>query len=328
MDGELRCYASGEQTRLGYYEQITLYLLARGKYFMNRYLGLAVAAVISTGGVTAAIAADMPVKAPSPTTVINSWTGWYVGGDMGWAWSRDSFNHSPIFADPGAAFPVDAAAQTAAASPILKGNGPTGALHGGYNWQINSFVVGVEADGAAMSVGNSVAGIFPFPSSTVATFPAANSFEVDWQATLRGRVGFAANDWLLYGTGGLAVAGIREAQTVGNLITGSATSMFSANSTRLGWVAGGGIEKMFGPNWVLRIEYLHADYGNVGRSTVFATSAGTFVNISCIPGSTPFTAPAGGSATTAGCSINNHVTTDLVRVGVSYKFGDAVVAKY
>jgi outer membrane immunogenic protein len=298
------------------------------EFSMMRGLGLAVAATLSSGVLASAVAADMPVKAPPPPVVINNWTGWYVGGDMGWAWSRDAFDHSPIFADPGAALPIDAAAQTAAASPVLKGNGPTAGFHGGYNWQINSFVVGVEADGAGMNVGRSVTGTFPFPSTPTLTFPAANSFEVDWQATLRARAGFAANDWLLYGTGGLAVAGIREAQTIGNLITGSATSMFSANSTRAGWVAGGGIEKMFGPNWVLRVEYLHADYGNVDRSTVFAASPGAFVNISCIPGSTPFTAPAGGSSTTAGCSLNNHVTTDLVRVGVSYKFGGAVVAKY
>jgi outer membrane immunogenic protein len=303
---------------------------------MRKLIG-AVGISLLLGAVSSsALAADMPLKAPPPPPIIESWTGWYIGGDMGWAWSRDAFNHSPIFADPGA-FPIDAAAQTSAASPNLKGNGPTGGLYGGYNWQMNAFVFGVEADFAGMSVGNSSTGTFVFPSTLpggpvgppTLTFPGANSFEVDWQATLRGRVGFAANDWMFYGTGGLALAGIREAQNVGNLIANSSsTSQFSSNDTRFGWVAGGGIEKMFGPNWVLRVEYLHADYGHANHATTLMEPAGTLINISCNPGTTAFVVPAGGFASTAGCSISNHVTTDLVRVGVSYKFGAPVVARY
>jgi outer membrane immunogenic protein len=304
---------------------------------MTRRLGLAVASALTMTYISSAIAADisMPVKAPPPQAVYY-WTGWYVGGDMGWGWSRDTFSHSPIFGGTGLIVgePVDAAAQQAVASPALKGNGPSGGLFAGYNWQRESFVLGVEADGSGMNVGKSVSGTFPFPSTLpggvigppTLTFPGFNSFEIDWQATFRGRVGFATNDWLLYGTGGLAVAGVRESQNVGNLVAGGTTTQFASSDTRVGWVAGGGIEKAFGSNWILRVEYLHADYGNATHTTLQTAPAGAFVNLLCAPGAT-VVAPAGGFTSTA-CSISNHVTTDLIRAGVSYKFGDPVVAKY
>jgi outer membrane immunogenic protein len=185
-----------------------------------------------------------------------------------------------------------------------------------------------------MDVRTTQTGTFPFPSTLpggvigppTATFPATNSFAVDWQATFRGRLGLAANDWLFYGTGGLAVAGVRESQTVGNLIAASATSAFSTSDTRAGWVVGGGIEKAFGGNWIFRIEYLHADYGHVGHATTFGQAVGV-VNLGCTPGAT-FAVPAGGFSTTAGCSIDTHLTTDVVRAGLSYKFGGPVVARY
>jgi outer membrane immunogenic protein len=296
---------------------------------MTRRSGLLIASALTMTSMSSAIAADISMPVKAPPEAIYSWTGWYVGGDMGWAGSRDTFNHSPIFGGTGLIVgePADAAAQQAVASPALTANGPTGGLFAGYNWQRDSFVFGVEADGAGMSVGKSVSGTFPFPSTLpggvigppTQTFAGINSFEIDWQATLRGRVGFAANDWLLYGTGGFAIAGIREGQNVGNLVAGASTTQFASSDTRAGWVVGGGIEKAFGSGWILRVEYLHADYGNATHTTLLSAPAGSFVNLLCTPGATVL-APAGGFTSSA-CSVSNHVTTDLVRIGASYKFG-------
>jgi hypothetical protein len=57
-----------------------------------------------------------------------SWTGFYIGGDVGGTWARDRFDHSPFFAQTGllAGVPIDAAALTTAASPTLKGSGFSG----------------------------------------------------------------------------------------------------------------------------------------------------------------------------------------------------------
>jgi outer membrane immunogenic protein len=294
---------------------------------MKRQFGWALAATVLLGGVGTAFAADMPLKAPPPA-VLHDWTGWYVGVDVGGAWARDPFNHSPFASTTGTivADPSDLAATTAAASPTLKGSGVTGGLYAGYNWQRNRFVVGLEADGSVMNIGSNSSGTFAFPSTLpggafgppTVTFSALNSFHVDWQATFRGRAGLVVNDWLFYGTGGLAVAGIRESQ---NVATGGSTlSQFSSSDTRAGWVAGGGIERLLWKNWILRVEYLHADYGNANHSTLFAVPAGTLTNTSCTAGTPGFIAPAGGFATTAGCSISSHVTTDVARIGLAYKF--------
>jgi outer membrane immunogenic protein len=90
---------------------------------------------------------------------------------------------------------------------------------------------------------------------------------------------------------------------------------------------GGGVEKAFARNWIFRIEYLHADYGDVSHATTLAVPAGGAANVNCTLGAT-IVAPAGGFSTTAGCSVSNRLTTDTVRVGLAYKFGGPVVARY
>jgi outer membrane immunogenic protein len=299
---------------------------------MRRIAFAAAAVSMMVGG---ASAADLPVKAPVAAPIF-SWNGWYLGADVGWAQAEDRLSHSPFYASPGAAFDIDAAAQAAAASPNLKSSdGVAGGLFTGINFQNGMFVWGGEADISAMGIGKSQSLIVPFPSTLpggplgppTLTFNANHSFNVEWQATFRGRLGVAVNDWLFYGTGGLAVASINEAQNVGNLITGASTSRFANNDTRLGWVAGGGIEHAIASNWIVRLEYLHADYGSSNHSTSLVAPTAALQNVWCQPGQAAAPGPA---IVSAGCSLSTHVTTDFVRVGLSYKFGGpvGVVAKY
>jgi outer membrane immunogenic protein len=111
---------------------------------------------------------------------------------------------------------------------------------------------------------------------------------VDWFGTLRGRVGYASDRWMLYGTGGYAY-GRNHIEIVGN-------SAFSSSPTESGWTAGGGLEYAFAPNWTAKFEYLHVDLGDRIRWTTF----------------TPVGAPDPGFA---------RVSFDAVRVGLNYKFG-------
>jgi outer membrane immunogenic protein len=294
------------------------------------------AALIAATPFAIANAADMPVKAPytkaPPPPVIYNWTGWYLGGDVGGAWSNADLTHSPFFATtaPLAGFQVDANALASAASPSLRGTGVIGGLFAGYNWQSGNIVYGGEADFSGMSLRGSQSGTFPFPSTLpggalgppTLTFNAASSYRVDWQGTVRGRIGVTSNDWLFYATGGLAVADYRVNQNAGSLIGGSSFSLASFTDTRAGWVVGGGIEHAFANNWMVRVEYLHADYGTANNATVISFPTG-IANIMCVAG-----APSAGPGTFGGCSLATHLTTDLVRVGVSYKFGGPLVANY
>ena len=109
-------------------------------------------ALITLGFVGAAGAADMPLKAPPPPVVVNTWTGFYIGADMGggdWKSKSESFSQT---ADPalnpfGIVF-----------DPVTNGSigqwGVTGGVHAGYNWQVMpSWLVGVEGDWDPVGVG-------------------------------------------------------------------------------------------------------------------------------------------------------------------------------
>ena len=100
-------------------------------------------ALITLGFVGAAVAADMPLKAPPPV-VVNTWTGFYIGADIGgieWCEMKsESFNQSPGLSPFGIVF-----------DPVTYGSvghwGATGGVHAGYNWQVTpSWLVGVEGD--------------------------------------------------------------------------------------------------------------------------------------------------------------------------------------
>jgi outer membrane immunogenic protein len=101
----------------------------------------------------------------------------------------------------------------------------------GYNWQTGNFVLGVEADAAWADVGATVGVI---------------ESRIRDMGTVRGRVGYAFDSVLIYGTGGFAWADNRLS------IAG-----LSDNKIHTGWTAGAGVEVMFAPKWSVKAEYLY-----------------------------------------------------------------------
>lgn len=145
----------------------------------------------------------------------------------------------------------------------------------GYNWQWMSWVAGVEADISATRLHDG--GAF----------------------TARGRFGYAAGNFLFYGTGGLAWA--RERLNTAGLALGCGAILCvpllsSTSDTRWvgGWAAGGGVDYAFAPNWFVRIEYLRLDFGKYNFNVDPSVSA------------TPL-------------PLTSHF--DSVRIGLNYKFG-------
>jgi outer membrane immunogenic protein len=88
--------------------------------------------------------------------------------------------------------------------------------------------------------------------------PVTATSDLDWMATIRGRLGLAFSQVLVYGTGGVAFAHFSDAW--GPTSVGANT--FSNSETRTGWVAGGGVEYMFARNWTVKVEGLYADFGS------------------------------------------------------------------
>jgi outer membrane immunogenic protein len=247
------------------------------------------AAGLSVGFSAAASAADLGYPAPAPVYTKApimapwSWTGFYIGGNVGGAWSNNK-------ADPGAFTTtgfVDFAGRQALGQFPSFGVGNSGFTGGGqigYNFQIiPSWVAGVEADLNYVGINGSKTLSFPVGAFDANTQSASE--KETWLGTVRGRLGVTTlNDRLLvYGTGGLAVGDVKNAvQTVGvpNGFPGVLVGVTSS-STRTGYTFGGGLEYAFTRNWSAKAEYL---YYNLGTETlnlnygVLAGGAGNAIN--------------------------------------------------
>ena len=191
---------------------------------------------------------------PVVDPAIFSWTGGYVGVQIGYGWAevdRDSI--------AGFAYSFSA-------------DGGLAGVHVGYNHQWNRLVLGIEGD-VEWAGGRGDDGGAGGTLDTV---------DLNWDASVRARVGIAFNRVLVYGTGGVALADVDQINPSGLPVRSSA--MFT------GWTAGAGAEFAFADNWTARLEYRYSDFG----SERFIAA-----------GLAPFT-----------FDIDMHA----VRLGVSYKF--------
>lgn len=189
----------------------------------------------------AAHAADLPVKAPvykAPPVKLYNWTGFYVGINGGGLWGKSSFTYVATGVDVG-------------------GNNSGGMIGGtiGYNYQFPSnWVIGLEADWdwASAKASN------PCPNPA---FSCNN--KIQSIGTLRGRLGYAWDQWFLYGTGGFAWENVKV-ETVNLAGVATPTSGTPTNGEtkwQPGWTVGVGLEYGFWTNWSVKVEYLYADFG-------------------------------------------------------------------
>jgi len=191
---------------------------------MTRYWkpGAVIAALgfVSTTALAADFGAPAPPYAPPPTYQESAydWTGPYWGGLLGYGWANFR----------------DGAATT--------GSGWLAGGYLGYNVQTpGNWVYGLEGDAMWSGIGGSN----------------GNVASLDYLTTLRARAGYAMGDFLIYGTGGLAVAG---GSTIGPGPT-------PGSATHVGWTVGAGIEAALAQNITARVEYNYVDlntriYGN------------------------------------------------------------------
>lgn len=260
-----------------------------------------------------AVAADLPSRAaaPSPVSgsnVTTSWAGSYFGLVAGASFSTRDFGYSVSDPTGGAPFTTRSFARCVApggvAVPVItspnsfdistdcvNGSSFQGGAKVGYNWQLVSWVVGVEADGIWRSLLNKEFGVFgdnPTSGSPMGSFKSDVGYLRSTQGsliTLRARVGYDFNGTLLYVTGGAALGktAFRLTEVLspgGSCVSPSVSACRTTvtSSTKFGWTFGGDLEKMLHANWSVGAEYLYADLGrsNVSR----ASTAGIFVNVS------------------------------------------------
>jgi outer membrane immunogenic protein len=209
-----------------------------------KLLGTGLAAMTLLATALSAQAADIPrpiYKGVQPVVAYYNWTGFYLGINGGYGWGTSTWS-------------------------LLPGTkiSPNGFLVGGtigYNYQVGSFVWGLEADWDWSGAKGSVT------CAAVATC----TTESPWLATFRGRVGYAFDRWLPYLTAGGAYGNVKA--TVSVPVFGVAAS---ANQSNLGWTVGGGIEYAFLGNWSAKLEYLYVDLGSVNAGIVPIVNNVTF----------------------------------------------------
>ena len=211
---------------------------------INRSLLTTASSIVLMG---TAGAADLPVKArATPAEVVAwNWTGPYVGFNLGAAQNHAEFTDLGSAGLPFAFAGLIGVPFWSPQETVFTFGGQAG-----YNWQAGQFVFGVEGDwnwvdGKVNTILTPVIGAV------------AASTNLEWTASLRGRVGLAFSRLLIYGTGGVSVA--RFSDAFGFVAFG--TNAFSLDETRTGWIGGGGLEYMVTRNVTARIEGLYADYG-------------------------------------------------------------------
>jgi outer membrane immunogenic protein len=214
---------------------------------MRRQILLASVGAIAIAG--SAFAADLPYRAPPPVYLppppVFTWTGIYLGGQIGYAWGRDDSDISTL--DPAAPFfPVD-----------ISLNGVIGGAHAGYNLQIpgwslfssSGIVIGLEGTVDGTSLDKTVS-LFGVPFLSVRSNEAV-------QGSIRGRLGLAFDRVLIYGTGGAAFAAVKNDYALGDPFFLSE----GISKTRTGWTVGGGLEYAVTNNWSIGAEYRYSDFG-------------------------------------------------------------------
>jgi outer membrane immunogenic protein len=252
-------------------------------------------------------AADLPVKArpmPVPVEVYN-WTGFYIGGHVGGGRSDSSDDLVTYQRFTGAA---PGTPHTLQSGTFGSNNSAFGGGQIGYNWQMASFVFGLEADISGDGTKRNAS--FTLTEGPI-TDLITNTRGLDWYGTVRGRAGYLFSPQLLaYVTGGLAYG--QAHNDFNQFITGPGpVGTFVLNNgtgTHAGWTVGGGLEYMIAPQWSVKGEYQYIDLNN-----------GTF-NSTTIA----FTPGQRGVFNTTGADTRVHT----FQVGVNYHFGGPVVAKY
>jgi outer membrane immunogenic protein len=248
------------------------------------------------------MAADMApyYKAPPPLPVY-SWTGFYIGANLGWKGIDTNMTSAPA---DGPTLAFNAACIAAGACPqnygSSTGSGVIGGGQIGYNWQIQNWVLGLETDfqgtsaKASTTIATQAPGFFPFVGTEQTSEKTLG--------TVRARAGWLFTPMLLgYVTGGWAYSGVDRSWT-GAFPTFTSSWGGTASSTLSGWTLGGGVEWALGNGFSLGAEYLYVKLS--GGSSFLTNNQGG----ACAPSLCTFTVQGA------------DITDNIVRAKVNYKF--------
>jgi len=246
------------------------------------------------GLVSPALGADLAPygKAPALASPVYDWSGFYVGVIGGGGWGNHNVNNALGANTPFANYSANYTSQ-----------GGLGGGEAGYNFQSGSVVVGIEAQGFWSDIKGSDAvavgqGLFP-------NVAAIDADSLRWGGSLVARGGFTVDRWLMFFTGGWAFGDIQHTNTAVPAVLGlPVVDQFTVHAN--GLTAGGGIAYAITNNLIGKIEYRYYNFNGYNRPGVGGT--GLTAN-----GQLPYT---------------TETSYSTVTVGLDYKFGGPVVARY
>lgn len=234
---------------------------------MRKVLGVVGGAVLLAGPALAADLGRPPPVYKAPPVPVFSWTGWYIGGNLGYGWGT---NTDPVVTSNFATIGPGAFAN-------LKPKGLIGGGQIGYDWQMSpNFVLGLVADfqGADIKDTGTVPVAFVIPGVVAIATTTTLSEKLDSLGTGRVRAGLTYNNWLFYGSGGVAYGNVKSTVDFGNVIDGS------RSENRIGWAGGGGVNYAMTPNWIVGADYLHYDLGRTSVTGFDGVGAGASITAS------------------------------------------------
>lgn len=212
-----------------------------------------------------------------------NWTGAYAGAHVGYAWGDASVKDTDGGVAPG---PFNYSAGGAFGGGTL-----------GYNYQIQSIVLGVEGDIGYMDL----SGSRKLPSSDPAYHQNLNT-DGGLYGVIGGRAGILITPaTLLYAKGGFAFYdGEADQASTKPWYKATGTSTFT------GYAVGGGVEHYITKDISLKIEYLHFGFGDEGGYQTKVTSS----------------LPAADDGTPVGTKFHNvhSLDADSVKLGIAYHF--------
>ena len=221
------------------------------------------------------------------------WDGSYVGAFAGYGWGETDVDTTGQVA----ANVNNVAGGARPANVSLDTDGMLGGVAVGYNWQMNDWVLGLEADIAATGIDEKRR---VNTTALNGVDRLANDFEssLDYLGTARARVGYVFNQTMVYGTGGLAYGGVENEV---NMFGPAGQLQFTGkkDSNELGYALGGGVEHAINDRWNVTASYLYYD---LGEQTVAANVV----------------AGSGGGGTGYNSKFDN--SGNIVRAGFGYSF--------
>jgi outer membrane immunogenic protein len=277
--------------------------------------GIGIAFLTSVGS---AGAADFPVKAPPPPVCpYCDWGGFYVGANLGGSLGSVSrYDAMSILNVPPAGMPLANPIQSFGDRGLAAGI--LGGAQIGWNWQFSrNWMFGVEADWQATGQTSNSYNTAEIARSGIkqVSNTLADQEKIPWLATARARAGWVENCWLWYVTGGVAWSKVDSTMSIStqpasatleSIPGGFASASFS--NTRVGFTIGGGVETSLGQlgpwanNWSAKLEYLYVNLGSTNGSLLAPYNVAPLADL---------------------LQSNTHISDNIVRVGVNYKFGGA-----